>query len=302
MSFCFSIMMKWETWKGEKAGMKKKDYSLVNCLATTMIAFFITVPGHELLHLLTSLCYGCKILCYSAGAVDAAMPDMNVLSSFHKIMVAGGSASIINAIIAIILAVILVKAKPGPMLRLFLTQLMGMQAVQGIGYFLIGGLFGAGDWGNVYAELTGNPGLVSALRIILSILGCAGMLGLFFFMNYLSYYFIEDKDNNAERMHVAFGLHLMPLIVGFVVGIICSFMSPFVQSGQMSIGTSILFNSMWIPFFWGFMFTGPMKVLPPKTSRFLYKLPEKPSWILLCLGVALVLVDIFIFGPGIFFS
>jgi hypothetical protein len=281
---------------------QKKDYSLINCLATTLIALFITVPGHELLHLLTHMVYGSKLICYSAGAVDATVMNMDSLSTFHKIMVAGGSASIINAILAIILAVILIKAKLGPMLRLFLTQLMGMQAVQGIGYFLIGGLFGAGDWGNVYEALTGNPGLVSAIRIILSVLGCVGIVVLFFFLNYLSYYFIEDKDNKAERMHVAFGLHLIPMIAGFAVGLICSFMSPFVKSGQLSIGTSILFSFMWIPFFWGFMFTGPMKTLPPKTSRFLYKLPGKPNWVLLGLGVVLTLIDIFVFGPGVYFS
>jgi len=281
---------------------QKKDHSLVNCLAATLIALFITVPGHELLHLLTHMVYGSKLICYSAGAVDAMVVNMNSLSTFHKIMVAGGSASIINAILAIILAVILVKAKLGPMLRLFLTQLMGMQAVQGIGYFLIGGLFGVGDWGNVYQALTGNPGLVSVLRIILSILGCVGIVGLFFFLNYLSYYFIENKDNKSERMHVAFGLHLIPFIVGFAVGMICSFISPFVKSGQLRIGSCLLFNCMWIPFFWGFMFTGPMKTLPPKTSRFLYKLPGKPNWILLGMGVVLILVDIFVFGPGIFFS
>ena len=281
---------------------QKKDYSLINCLATTLIALFITVPGHELLHLLTHMVYGSKLICYSAGAVDAMVVNMDSLSTFHKIMVAGGSASIINAILAIILAVILIKAKLGPMLRLFLTQLMGMQAVQGIGYFLIGGLFGAGDWGNVYEALTGYPGLVSALRIILSVLGCVGIVGLFFFLNYLSYYFIEDKDNKAERMHVAFGLHLIPMIAGFAVGLICSFLSPFVKSGQLSIDTSILFSFMWIPFFWGFMFTGPMRTLPPKTSRFLYKLPGKPNWVLLGLGVVLTLIDIFVFGPGVYFN
>ncbi len=281
---------------------KKKDYSLINCLATTLIAFFITVPGHEFLHLLTFMLYGGKLICYSSGAVDATVANMESLSSFHRIMVAGGSASIINAIIAIILAVILIKVRLRPMLRLFLTQLMGMQAVQGIGYFLIGGLFGVGDWGYVYNELAGNSALILALRIILSILGCVGILGLFFFLKHLSYYFIEDKDNKSERKHVAFGLHLLPLIVGFVVGMICSFISPFVKSGELSVGSFILFNFMWIPFFWGFMFTAPMKVLPPKTSHFLYKLPGKPNWILLCLGMVLILIDIFVFGPGIYFS
>ncbi len=282
--------------------MKKKDKSIINCLATTMLAYFITVPGHELLHLLTHLIYGSKLVCYSAGAVEAYITDMESLSPFHRIMVAGGSASIINVIIGITLAIMLVKTTLKPMTRLFLTQLMGMQAVQGIGYFMIGGLFGAGDWGNVYHALSEYPGLVSALRIVLSALGIAGILGLFFFLNYLSYYFIEDKDNKAERMHVGFCLHLIPLMIGFSLGMVCSFISPMVNTGALNIGECILFNFMWIPFFWGFMFTGVMKTLPPKTSRFLYKLPPKPNWVLFAAGAILILIDIFVFGPGIWFS
>ena len=282
--------------------MKTKGKSILNCLATAMLAVFITVPGHELLHLLTHVIYGSKLVCYSDGAVDAVVADMESLSPFHRIMVAGGSASIINVIIGIVLAVILVKAKLKPMARLLMTQLMGAQAVQGVGYFMIGGLFGAGDWGNVYRALADWPGLVSALRIGLSVLGVAGILGLFFFLNYLSYYFIEDKDSKAERMHVAVGLHLLPLIVGFSLGMICSFMSPMAGTGALSIGESVLFSFMWVPFFWGFMFTGVMKTLPPKTSRFLYRLPEKPDWVLLCVAVILILIDIVIFAPGIWFN
>ncbi len=282
--------------------MKTKDKSIVNCLATTMLAVFITVPGHELLHLLTHMIYGSKLVCYSAGAVNAIVADMESLSPFHRIMVAGGSASIINVIIGIVLAIILVRARLKPLIRLFLTQLMGAQVVQGIGYFMIGGLFGAGDWGNVYRALTEYPSLVSALRISLSVLGVTGILGLFFFLNYLSYYFIKDKDNKAERMHVAVGLHLLPFIVGLSLGLICSYLSPMANTGALNIWESILFNFMWIPFFWGFMFTGVMKTLPPKTSHFLYRLPEKPNWVLLGAAVVLILVDIFIFGPGIWFS
>ena len=282
--------------------MNKKNLSFINCLATTMLAFFITVPGHELLHLLTHMIYGSKLVCYSAGAVEAIPPDMTALSPFHRIMLAGGSASIINAILAIILAVILLRRELKPMSRLFLTQLMGMQAVQGIGYFLFGGLFGAGDWGNVFSRLADTPGLVTALRIILSVLGGFGILGLLFFLKNLSYYFIENKENKAERVHVATGLHLLPLIVGFTVGMTCSFVSPYVKSGELSIGFAILSNFMWIPFLWGFLFTGPMKTLPPKESRFLYHLPEKPNWVLFTIGVILILIDIFVFGPGIWFS
>ena len=279
---------------------KQKDYSLLNCFATAMLACFITVPGHELLHLLTHMVYGSKLLYYSAGAVDAAVADWSALSVFDRIMVAGGSASIINALTAVILMIILLKAKNlKAMTRVFLTQLMGAQFVQGIGYFLIGGLFSAGDWGNVYERISDVPNLVTVLRIVLSVLGCGGIVALFFILNYLSYSFIENKDDKNERRYVGFRLHMTVLIVGFTVGMICSGLSPAMKDGYLNWGMCILFNFMWIPFLWGWLYTGYL-MKPPKNSRFLYKLPTDPNWILLAVGIILVLVEIFVFGPGIY--
>ena len=280
---------------------KQKDMTLVNCISTALLACFITVPGHELFHLLTHMVYGSKLLYYSAGAVDAAVADWESFSVFDRIMVAGGSASILNAVFGIILIIILLKAKKmKPMMRLFLTQLMGGQMVQGIGYFLIGGLFGAGDWGQVYSRLTEYPGIVSVLRIVLSVTGVCGIMALFFILNHMSWYFIENVDDKKERIYVAFRLHLIVLIVGFTIGMICSGLSPAMKDGFLNWGMCFLFNFMWIPFFWGFMFTGVMKVLPPKKSRFLYRLPSEPNWILLGIGIALVVTEIFVFGPGIY--
>lgn len=278
---------------------KGKNGSLINCIATTLIAYFITVPGHELLHLLTHMAYGSKLLYYSAGAVDATVADYSVLSPFHRIMVAGGSASILNVIFALILVLVLMKAKNlKAMTRLFLIQLAGMQAVQGIGYFLIGGVFAVGDWGNVFERISDLPGLVTALRIILSVTGSAGIVALFFFLNYQSYYFIEHKDDKKERRYVAFRLHGIVLIIGFALGMIVSALSPAMKDGSLNWSICILFNFMWIPFLWGWLYTGYL-VKPPKEGRFLYPLPEKPSWILFAVGVVLILIDIFVFGPGI---
>ena len=275
-----------------------KDMAILNCAATAMLACFITVPGHELLHLLTHMIYGSKLLYYSAGAVDAIVPDYSILSPFHRIMVAGGSASVLNALFGIILLIVLMKVRMGPLVRTFLTQLMGAQFVQGIGYFLIGGVFGVGDWGNVYAQLTEYPGLVTFLRITLSVIGAVGIVALFFILNHLSYCFIENKDDKGERRYVAVRLHLLVLIIGFSIGMICTALSPMMKTGEMSIGLGFLFNFMWIPFFWGFMFTGYL-VKPPKSGRFLYHLPRKPNYVLFSISVILVLIEIFVLGPGI---
>ena len=116
----------------------------------------------------------------------------------------------------------------------------------------------------------------------------------------MSYYFIEDRTDKKERRAVAFRLHLIVLILGFAVGMIASAMSPAIADGYLTMGTAFLFNFMWIPFFWGFMFTGFM-VRPPKKSRFLYHLPAKPNYILLIAGIILILIDLIVFGPGIMF-
>ena len=279
---------------------RKKDLSLVNCIATSLLAYFFTVPLHEFFHLLTHLAYGNKIDCYSATAVTATrMLDYSLLSPFHRVMVAGGSASILNAILALLLVFILLKRTLRPMTRLFLTQFMGAQAVQGFGYFLIAG-FGLGDWGYVFAEFPEAPGAVAAARILLSVLGVGGIVFLLFFLNHCSYYFVEDRGDKKQRLDVGLKLHLTMFVLPLLVGTLAGLHSPAVTSGVISFGLSLLFDLMWIPFLWGFLYTAFL-VKPPKQSRFLYPLPAKPSWVLLALGVALTLSDIFLFGPGIYF-
>lgn len=282
---------------------QKQRLSMVNCIATSLLAYFFTIPVHELFHLLTYLAYGDKVVCYSAGAVESAkLFDYASLPPFHRIMVAGGSASILNAVIGLILLLVLLNAQLKPLTRVFLIQLMGAHLTEGFGYFMIGGFFGAGDWGNVYSYLTDMPKLITVLRIVLSVLGCAGVVGIFFLLSYMSYYFIEDTSSLSERTLVGFRLYIPLLILGFAVGMIVTALSPANASGELSLVLGFLYNMMWITFFWGFMFTGVMKVLPPKESRFLYALPEGPNWVLLAVSVALILIDIFFFGPGIWFN
>lgn len=282
---------------------QKKNLSLINCLATSLLAYFFTIPVHELFHALTDLAYGDSLLCYSAGAVERMYyVDYHTLPTFHRIMLGGGSASILNAIIGIVLFLILLKAKLGPMLRLFMTQLAGAHLSCGFGYLMIGGLFGAGDWGLVFSCLEDTPEIISALRIILSVVGCGGVVLIFFILNHLSWYFIENPSDKKEKLGVAAKVHLPMIIIGYAVGMIVTILSPASRTGELSLGLGALYNMMWIPFFWGFMFTGVMNVFPPKKSRFLYPLPEKPNWILFLIAVALILIDIFLLGPGIWFN
>ena len=194
----------------------RKDLSTINCIATGLLAIFFTVPVHEFFHLLTHIIYGSQLEYYSAGAVNA-YANFEGLSVFNIIMLAGGSASILNVLVGAILLMIVLKTTMGPLMRVFMIQLTGAHLSVGIGYFMIGGFFGAGDWGNVYDRLADMPDVVTALRIILSILGGVGIVGLFFLLNYLSYYFIKDSTNKKERLYVAFRLHLLVLLIGYPV-------------------------------------------------------------------------------------
>ena len=62
------------------------------------------------------------------------------------------------------------------MVRLFLIQFMGLHLNVGLGYFMNGGMVGLGDWGNVFSYFKDNPGLVTTLRVILTIVGLIMLL------------------------------------------------------------------------------------------------------------------------------
>ena len=144
---------------------QKKDFSLINCISTAMIAYFLTIPIHEGIHAITLLIYGKGVKWYSATCVDYYdLGDIGSLPYFHRIMLGGGSASIINVIIGIILMFIVLKVSMGPTVRLFLTQLMGSHLSCGIGYFMIGGIFGAGDWGVVFSCFTDDETFIIVLK------------------------------------------------------------------------------------------------------------------------------------------
>ncbi len=281
---------------------KKKDLSLLNCIGTALLAYLLTGPVHELYHLITDLIYGNKLIWFTSGAVLAEpFTDYNTLSPFDRIMVAGGSASIVNAIIAIILIILLVKVRNmNATLKVFLIQYTAAQISQGMGYFMVGGFFGVGDWGNVFSYFEDSPETITVMRIILSVIGAASIVFEMFLLNYFSYDFIKDPADRKERTAVAAKLHLSMFIVSVALNFITSIPSPALVDGYLTWGFIALFALMWIPFFWGFMFTSVM-VKPPKQSRFRSSLPGKPNIVLLIIGVALLVFDLVVLGPGINF-
>ena len=281
----------------------KKNMSLLNCIASGLLVYILTVPVHESFHVLTFLIYGDKVQWFSAGAVETyRLVDNNGLSAFDRIMYWGGSASITNLIVAIIVLIILIKVKKmGATLRVIMIQLFGAHMATAVGYFFFGGLIGMGDWGNVFSHMEDMPGLVSALRIILISVGAILIVFTFFALNYFSYDFIHDPADKKERFSIASKLHLPMFIMGLIVPVLTMIKSPAIASGEVSFLDVALWNMAWIVFFWGFMFTWVM-VRPPKQSRFKCDLPAKPNIVLWIVSVVLVLLDIIVLGPGILFE
>ena len=278
---------------------QKRDLSIINCIATSMIAYFCVIPIHELFHLITFYIYGDKCYTITSFHVEPMeLFDYSTLPTFHRIMVSGGSASILNTIIGIILFVILLKVKMGPMLRIFLIQMMGLELNVGFGYFMNGGMIGLGDWGSVCSYFADDPGFVSVLRIILTITGFAGAFALFFALNHMAYYFIEDGSDKKERRAVGAKLYLTMFFVG-VIALIASYtQNPAIKDGSLSMTTILVSPFMYIGFFWGFLFVG-FWMKPPKESRFLYHIPAEPKYILFTVGIILILINTFVLGPGI---
>lgn len=278
---------------------QKKDQTVANSIATSLLAFVLTIPMHELFHLLTFYAYGLgdQVTLFSATCVgfDETSVHFETFAPINRIMAAGGSASILNVIIGMALFFMLLKSRIGAMMRLFLTQLMGAHLATGFGYFMIDPLTQLGDWGNVFSTFPDAPGFVITLRVVLFILGSAGVVFTFFALNHMSYYFIDDPADKRQRLYVATRLHMVMLIVAVIVGCIGGIISPASGGSYFAV---IFANMEWIVFFWAFMFTWVM-VKHPKLSRFLYPLPQKPCWLLLAISLALVLIDLIILGPGV---
>lgn len=278
---------------------QKNDLTVVNSIATSLLAFVLTIPMHELFHLLTLYAYGLgdQVTIFSATCVgyDETVVHFEQFSPINRIMVAGGSASILNVIIGMALFFVLLKSRMGAMMRMFLTQLMGAHLATGFGYFFIDPLTLLGDWGNVFSTFPGNPTLVLTMRGVLFLIGSAGIVFTFFALNYMSYYFVADPADKQQRLYVATRLHLVMLIVATIIGCIGGIVSPASGGSYFAV---IFANMEWIVFFWAFMFTWVM-VKHPRKSRYLYVLPQKPAWLLLGLSVVLILIDLIILGPGI---
>jgi hypothetical protein len=277
-------------------------YTTLNCLSSALLAYFFTVPFHEFLHFVTFYIYGHKVEYFSAGSVGPVyLYDLHELPPFHRIMAAGGSASITNAILGVVLFILLIKIRNIPsMLRLFLTQLMGGQLLEGFGYFLIGGYFQAGDWGNVFSYFD-SPGTIAVMRIILAVIGTVSPVLILYISINMTYYFIQNPSDKAERKRVSAGINLILFLASYIVGGLACINLPEVRNGELPYWLFLIYNGMWFLYLVTFFYAwGGIMVKPPTESVFRCSLPKKPYPIIWGLAIVLTLIDIFVFGPGVY--
>ncbi|MBQ7505029.1 MAG: hypothetical protein IJT79_06920 [Ruminococcus sp.] len=283
---------------------KSRAFMIINCLALMIIAANLTSPVHEATHMLTQVAAGMKPeflgfgINSTAGTVSV---DMN--SFFWKLMYEG-SAALMNVAVGFILLLILSKIRFGPLSRAFMLMLTIMHLSMGFGYFLRDGIAyspnnGMGDWCKVLDRFDGSI----ALRIGMLVVGSAGILLTFYIAYRQAYHFIKNNNDKKERNTVASALYLFPFILFSVVYTLLGLVSPL--AAEIGAVNSLIFGAItnvfgMITFFWGYMFTAIM-VKPMKKSIYYFS-PCADKKIILWIGAAaLLLFDVFVLCPGIYF-
>ena len=279
--------------------LSKKTNTIFNVIAAGFLAYIMTIPVHEFIHLITFYLYGDKVEVFTSISVHSMdLIEYAGLSEFDRIMVGGGSASIFNVIVGSIIISIILNIKIGPMLRVFLILLMGMHFSEGFAYFAMGGLFCFGDWGNVFSYFPDDAGMVLIMRIVLAVIGVAGIIFTILALIRLSYSFISDPTVREERFSVSFKLYCIPFIVIYTVGILMGFNSYLVNSGKYGIGFFFLSGFNFIPLVYAFLVTW-LRNRSSGNNRFLYELPGESHYIVWAISIILMLLDALVLAPGI---
>ena len=291
-----------------KTNKNSRLFLILNCLALGIIAMNLTAPVHEATHLLTQMAAGAKpqVLAFGCAGTVEGTATANLDSVFWKVMFSG-SAALMNIVIGTILLIVLKKAKLGSLSRPLVLMTCMMHYSMGFGYFLRDFFLydpdpapdvEQGDWAKVYENFGGSM----ALRIIMLIIGCIGILFVFYIAWRQAYHFISDNNDKKERNRVASAIYLFPYLVNAVVFTLVELRGPVAQksiSDFLIISPIINIFGM-IGFFWGYMFVAHM--VKPRKDNVYYFSPcaeKKPAlWIF---ALAVIAFDAFVLCPGIWF-
>lgn len=291
-----------DTKKGSRA------FLIINCIALGIIAMNLTAPVHEATHLITQMIAGAKpeVLAFGcAGTVDGTATE-NLDSVFWKVMFSG-SAALMNIVIGTILLIVLKKCKLGPISRPLVLMTTMMHYSMGFGYFIRDFFLydpnhdpdvQQGDWAEVYENFDGNM----ALRITMLIIGCLGILFVFYIAYRQAFHFISDNNDKKERNRVASAIYLFPYLANAVIFTLVELRGPVAQKSMESfLIISPLINIFgMIGFFWGYMFVAHM--VKPRKQNVYYFSPCAEKKVALWIVAASVLAfDALVLCPGIWF-
>ncbi len=281
-------------------------FLIINCLALGIIAMNLTAPVHEATHLLTQMIAGAKPEVLAFGCAGTIDPTANLDSPFWKVMYSG-SAALMNIVIGTILLIILKKFKLGPLSRPLVLMTTIMHYSMGFGYFLRDFFLydpnpdpdvQQGDWAKVFENFGGNM----ALRITMLIIGCLGILFVFYIAYRQAFHFISDNNDKKERNRVASAIYLFPYLFNAVVFTLVELRGPVAQkniSNFLIISPIINVFGM-IGFFWGYMFVAHM-VKPRKQNVYYFSPCAEKKPVLWIIALAVIAFDAFVLCPGIMF-
>ena len=289
-----------------KTNKSSRLFLILNCLALGIIAMNLTAPVHEATHLLTQMIAGAQPEVLAFGCAGTVDPTANIGSVFWKVMYTG-SAALMNIVIGIILLIVLKKAKLGPLSRPLVLMTTMMHFSMGFGYFLRDFFLydpnpdpdvQQGDWAKVYENFGGNM----ALRITMLVIGCIGILLVFYIAYRQAFHFISDNNDKKERGRVASAIYLFPYLLNAVVFTLVELRGPVAQANIESfLIISPLINIFgMIGFFWGYMFVAHM-VKPRKENVYYFSPCAEKKIILWIVALVLIAFDAFVLCPGIWF-
>ena len=283
-------------------------FMILNCIALGIIAMNLTAPVHEATHLITQMLAGAKpeVLAFGCAGTVEGTATANLDSAFWKVMFSG-SAALMNIVIGFILLIILKKAKLGPLSRPLVLMTTMMHFSMGFGYFIRDFFLydpdpdpdvQQGDWAAVYQNFGGNM----AFRIIMLIIGCIGILFVFYIAYRQAFHFISDNNDKKERNKVAMAIYLIPYLVNAVVFTLVETRGPVAQASMESflIISPIINIFGMIGFFWGYLFVA--HVVKPRKENVYYFSPCCEKKVVLWIAALAVLAfDAFVLCPGIWF-
>lgn len=278
---------------------------ILNCLALGIIAMNLTAPVHEATHLLTQMIAGAKpeVLAFGCAGTVEGTATANLDSVFWKIMFAG-SAALMNIVIGTILLIVLKKCKLGPLSRPLILMMTIMHYSMGFGYFLRDGILyqpgsdNLGDWAKVLENFNGNI----VLRIAMLVVGCLGILFVFYIAYRQAFHFISDNNDKKERNSVASAIYLFPYLCNAVLFTLVELRGPVANENLgnfLIISPLINFFGM-IGFFWGYMFVAHM-VKPRKDNVYYFSPCAEKKVVLWIAALAVIAFDAFVLCPGIYF-